>query len=412
MQPALITNDAIVFGLLVTILGLVFYTRSLGGRWATFYTFIPAILLCYLLPSLMNSFGLISSEQSNLWPVARDYFLPACLVLMTLSIDLKAIIGLGPMALIMFFTATVGIIIGGPIAILVVSLFSPETVGGEGINAVWRGFATLAGSWIGGGANQTAMLEVYGYNPERFAAMVAIDVVVANIWMAFLLYGAGNPKPIDKWLKADTSAIDRLQDTMEAYTAENERTSGVIDFMLIAAVAFGAVGLSHLVAELLTGFFGQYAELKGTILNSGFFWIVVTATTIGMSLSFTRFRSLEGAGASKIGSVFIFLLVAIIGTRMDVFQIADAPLLFLVGIIWMLVHVSLLIAVAKLVRAPFFFVAVGSQSNVGAAASAPVVAAAFHPALAPVGVLLAVLGYALGTYGAIICAELMRIASP
>jgi uncharacterized membrane protein len=393
-------------------LGLVFYTRSLGGRWATFYTFIPAILLCYLLPSLMNSFGLISSEESNLWPVARDYFLPACLVLMTLSIDLKAIIGLGPKALIMFFTATAGIILGGPIAILIVSLFSPETVGGEGMDAVWRGFATLAGSWIGGGANQTAMLEVYGYNPERFAAMVAIDVVVANIWMAFLLYGAGNPKPIDKWLKADTSAIDRLQDTMEAYTAENERTSTVPDFMLIAAVAFGSVGLSHLAAELATGLFGQYAALKGTILISGFFWIVVTATTIGMLLSFTKFRSLEGAGASKIGSVFIFMLVAIIGTRMDVFQIADAPLLFLVGIIWMLVHVSLLISVAKLVRAPFFFVAVGSQSNVGAAASAPVVAAAFHPALAPVGVLLAVLGYALGTYGAIICAELMRMVSP
>jgi uncharacterized membrane protein len=412
MHSPIITNDAIVFGLLVTVLGLVFLTRSLGGRWATFYTFIPAILLCYLLPSLMNSFGLISSEESNLWPVARDYFLPACLVLMTLSIDLKAIIGLGPKALIMFFTATAGIILGGPIAILIVSLFSPETVGGEGMDAVWRGFATLAGSWIGGGANQTAMLEVYGYNPERFAAMVAIDVVVANIWMAFLLYGAGNPKPIDKWLKADTSAIDRLQDTMEAYTAENERTSTVPDFMLIAAVAFGSVGLSHLAAELATGLFGQYAALKGTILISGFFWIVVTATTIGMLLSFTKFRSLEGAGASKIGSVFIFMLVAIIGTRMDVFQIADAPLLFLVGIIWMLVHVSLLISVAKLVRAPFFFVAVGSQSNVGAAASAPVVAAAFHPALAPVGVLLAVLGYALGTYGAIICAELMRMVSP
>ncbi|MDH4126172.1 MAG: DUF819 family protein [Gammaproteobacteria bacterium] len=412
MHSPIITNDAIVFGLLVSVLGLVFYTRSLGGRWATFYTFVPAILLCYLLPSLMNSFGLISSEQSNLWPVARDYFLPACLVLMTLSIDLKAIIGLGPKALIMFFTATAGIIIGGPIAILIMSLFSPETVGGEGINAVWRGFATLAGSWIGGGANQTAMLEVYGYNPERFAAMVAIDVVVANIWMAFLLYGAGNPKPIDKWLQADTSAIDRLQSAMETYTSENARTSGVVDFMMIAAIAFGSVGLSHLVAELLTGFFGRFDALKDTILISGFFWIVVTATTIGMSLSFTRFRSLEGAGASKIGSVFIFLLVAIIGTRMDVFQIADAPLLFLVGIIWMLVHVTLLISVAKLIRAPFFFVAVGSQSNVGAAASAPVVAAAFHPALAPVGVLLAVLGYAIGTYGAIISAELMRLASP
>jgi len=412
MQQPLITNDAIVFGLLVGVLGLVFYTRSLGGRWTTFYTFVPALLLCYLLPSLMNSFGLISSEGSSLWPVAKDYFLPACLVLMTLSIDLKAIIGLGSKALIMFFTATAGIVIGGPIAILIVSLFSPETVGGEGINAVWRGFATLAGSWIGGGANQTAMLEVYGYNPDRYAAMVAIDVVVANIWMVFLLYGAGKPEPIDKWLKADTSAIDRLKVTMERFTEETERTSSHVDFMMILAVGFGAVGLSHLVAELVVAGLADVEFVQGSILVNKFFWIVVTATTVGISLSFTKMRNLEGAGASKIGSVFIFLLVAVIGTRMDVFQIADAPLLFLVGIVWMLVHVSLLIAVARLIHAPFFFVAVGSKANVGGAASAPVVAAAFHPALAPVGVLLAVLGYALGTYGAIISAELMRLASP
>ncbi len=412
MEAPLITNDAIVFGLLVAILGLIFYTRSLSGFWAKFYTFVPMLLLCYLLPSLMNSFGLISSSESNLWPVAKNYFLPACLVLMTLSIDLKAIIGLGPKALIMFFTATVGIVLGGPVAILVVSLFSPETVGGEGINAVWRGFATLAGSWIGGGANQTAMLEVYGYNPDRYAAMVAIDVVVANIWMAFLLYGAGNPKPIDKWLKADTSAIDHLRNKMEDYTAQTERKSSVDDFMMITMVAFGGVGLSHLVAQLAVYLFGDIQAFQGTILVNQFFWIVVTATTLGLALSFTKFRRLEGAGASKIGSVFIFLLVAVIGTRMDVFQVADAPLLFFVGIVWMFFHVCLLIIVAKIVRAPFFFVAVGSKANVGGAASAPIVAAAFHPALAPVGVLLAVLGYALGTYGAILCAELMQMVAP
>ncbi len=412
MDAPLITNDAIVLGMLVAVLGLIFYTRNLGGRWTTFYTFVPMLLLCYLLPSLMNSFGLISSDESNLWPVAKNYFLPACLVLMTLSIDLKAIIGLGPKALIMFFTATVGIVLGGPVAILVVSLFSPETVGGEGINAVWRGFATLAGSWIGGGANQTAMLEVYGYNPDRYAAMVAIDVVVANIWMAFLLYGAGNPKPIDKWLKADTSAIDHLKSKMEDYTAQSERTSSLLDFMMITAVAFVGVGAAHLVGQLAVFAFGDIEALQGTILVNDFFWIVVTATTIGLSLSFTRFRALEGAGASKIGSVFIFLLVAVIGTRMDVLQIADAPLLFMVGIVWMLFHVCLLIIVAKMVRAPFFFVAVGSKANVGGAASAPIVAAAFHPALAPVGVLLAVLGYALGTYGAILSAELMQMVAP
>jgi len=412
MSDPVITNDAIVLGMLVTVVGVVFYTRSLGGRWTTFYTFVPALLLCYLIPSLMNSFGLISSQTSNLWGVAKDYFLPACLVLMTLSIDLKAIVGLGPKALVMFFTAVVGIILGGPVAIFLISLFSPETVGGEGMNAAWRGFATLAGSWIGGGANQTAMLEVYGYNPDRYAAMVAIDIVVANLWMIFLLYGAGNPQPIDRWLRADTSAIDRLKDKMESYTAEIERPSSLVDFMLMAAVAMGTVGLSHLVAELITPVFTSVEALRDTVLTNQFFWVVVTATTVGLALSFTRARELEGAGASKLGSVFIFMLVAIIGTKMDVFRIADAPLLFLVGIVWMLFHVVLLIIVAKIIRAPFFFVAVGSKASVGGAASAPVVAAAFHPALAPVGVLLAVLGYALGTYGAILCAELMRLVAP
>jgi len=289
------------------------------------------------------------------------------------------------------------------------SFFSPETVGGEGANAVWRGFATLAGSWIGGGANQTAMLEVYGYNPERYSAMVAIDIVVANIWMVFLLYGAGKPEPIDRWLKADTSAIEHLKSKMATYTKDMERVSSSKDFMVIMAIAFGAVGLSHAVATGMSGVVENIPTLKETILANRFFWVVVTATTVGLVLSFTRMREYEGAGASKIGSVFIFLLVAIIGTKMDIFQLADAPLLFLVGIIWMFVHVLLLFIVAKIIKAPFFFVAVGSKASIGGAASAPVVAAAFHPALAPVGVLLAVLGYALGTYGAILCAELMQM---
>ena len=412
MSTALITNDAVVLGLLMAVLGVLFYAKSLGGKWDKFFTFVPIILLCYLIPSLMNSFGLISSKGSNLWPIAKNYFLPAALVLMTLSIDLKAIIGLGPKALIMFLTAVIGIVLGGPIAIFLMSLFSPEVVGGEGINAVWRGFATLAGSWIGGGANQTAMLELYGYNPERYAAMVAIDIVVANIWMIFLLYGAGNPDPIDRWLKADSSAIERLKTKMESYTLENERVSQFPDFMMVLAIAFGAVGLSHLVADIMSSVLDNVPSLKGTILQNSFFWIVVVSTTVGLALSFTRARQYEGAGASKLGTVFIFLLVAIIGTKMDVFQIADAPLLFLVGIIWMLVHVLLLLIVAKIIKAPFFFVAVGSKASVGGAASAPVVAAAFHPALAPVGVLLAVLGYALGTYGAILCAQLMQMVAP
>jgi len=129
-------------------------------------------------------------------------------------------------------------------------------------------------------------------------------------------------------------------------------------------------------------------------------------------LSFTRFRSYEGAGASKIGSVFIYFLVATIGLKMDINEAFKNAGLFGVGFVWMAIHVVLMILVAWLIKAPFFFLAVGSKANIGGAASAPVIAAAFHPALAPVGVLLAVLGYALGTYGAWLCGLLMQAAAP
>ena len=400
----MITDDSIILGLLGLVLAIVFATRDRPG-WTKFYTFVPIILVCYLVPSLMVTFGLIDVSESNLWTVAKDYFLPAALFLMTLSIDLKGILGLGSKAIIMFLTATLGIVIGGPIALWMVAQFDPSIIG-AGDNAAWRGLATLAGSWIGGGANQTAMLEVYGYNIERYSALIAVDIIVANIWMVFLLYGAGASERVDRWLGADSSAIDALRDRMADYTSSVERVAKANDYVLLFGATLAVVGLCHLLGNLLGGFFAEWQGEDATLASS-FFWVVVVATTLGLGASFTRARDLEGIGASKFGTLFIFLLVAIIGTKMDVMQLGDAPGFFAVGLIWMIIHVILLLVVAKLIKAPFFFVAVGSKANVGGAASAPVVAAAFHPALAPVGVLLAVLGYALGTYGAILCAQMM-----
>ena len=410
-KDVLITDDAVVLGLLVSCLGLIFYTSQLKSL-KTFYKIIPALLLCYLIPSLFSTAGIISPKVSGLWPVAKNYFLPASLILMTLSTDLKGVIKLGPKALIMFFTATIGIIIGGPIAILITSLFSPETVGGLEFDAIWRGMATLAGSWIGGGANQTAMLELYQFNPEKYGAMITVDIVVANIWMAFILYGAGKSDKIDKWLKADSSTINDLKNKMENYSSAVERNTTFHDLMKISSIALGGVGIAHFLGSILSKCNNYFTIFNDTVFTSHFFWVVVVSTTLGLGLSFTRLRSLEGAGASKIGSVFIYLLVAIIGMKMDITKALEQPLLIVVGLIWMIFHVGLLVLVAKIIKAPFFFLAVGSKANVGGAASAPIVASAFHPSLAPVGVLLAVLGYALGTYGAILCATLMEIASP
>ncbi len=409
-MEAVFTNDAVVLGILIGVLALIFGTsKSDNPIFKGFYKYVPALLLCYFIPSILNSMGLISGENSKLYFIASRYLLPCSLVLLTLSIDLKGIMKLGSKALIMFLAGTAGIILGGPIAILIISYFSPETVGGVGPDAVWRGLTTIAGSWIGGGANQTAMKEVFGVSDTLFSAMITVDVVVANLWMAFLLFGAGISDKMDAWFKADSSAIKELRDNIETYKLANARIPSLTDMLMIMAVGFGVTAISHYGADTLAPWFQlNMPAMEQFSLTSGFFWIIVIATTLGLLLSFTKARKLEGAGASTFGSLFLYILVATIGMKMDIMAIFDNPGLFLVGIVWMLVHVTIMLGVGKLIKAPFFFIAVGSQANVGGAASAPVVAAAFHPSLAPVGVLLAVLGYALGTYGAWICGQLMR----
>jgi len=413
-NTALITNDAVVFGLLMVVLMIIFYTSSIQSKfWKKFYTFVPAILLCYFIPSVLNSTGIISGEHSNLYFVASRYLLPACLVLLTISVDLKEIMKLGKKALIMFLTGTIGIIIGGPIAILLTSIVAPDIVGGEGPEAVWRGMTTVAGSWIGGSANQAAMFEVFEPSGSLFSSMIAVDVIVANVWMAFLLYGASRNKQIDVWLKADASSIEDVKTRVEAYRASIAKMPSLPDTIMVLGIGFGAMAISHAAADLIAPIIEENAPgLVKFSLTKSFFWLVVIATAIGLALSFTKFKKLEGVGASRIGSVMIYVLIAAIGTHMDITAIFENPGLFVVGALWMLVHITLLIVVAKIIRAPFFFVAVGSQANVGGAASAPVVASAFHPSLAPVGVLLAVLGYIVGTYGAIISATMMQAVAP
>tara|TARA_Y100000590_G_scaffold8496_1_gene10663 strand:+ start:854 stop:2098 length:1245 start_codon:yes stop_codon:yes gene_type:complete len=410
MIEPIFNNDAIVLGILMGILGFVFITSSSKNLfWVKFYRYIPALLLCYFIPSIFNSLGVISGDSSKLYFVASRYLLPTSLALLTISIDIHEIKKLGSKALIMFFTGTLGIIAGGPLAIMVVSLVSPDIIGGSGPDAIWRGLSTVAGSWIGGGANQAAMKEVFQVNDTIFSAMVAVDVIVANIWMAMLLYGTGIVQKIDNWFQADSSSINELKDKIETYQAQILKIPNTSDTIKVLSVGFGITAFAHFGADLIAPAILQNApSLSKFSLTSRFFWLIVLSTTLAVALSFTKARELEGVGASRIGSVFIYILVATIGMKMNILAIFDNPGLFIIGLIWMMIHAFMLIAVAKVIRAPFFFMAVGSQANVGGAASAPIVASAFHPSLAPVGVLLAVLGYAIGTYGAWLCGVLMQ----
>ena len=420
-----IANDAVVLGLLAVTLAGIFYAESLP-KFKKFFTFVPSLLLCYFIPAAFNSLGLVDGETSSLYFVASRYLLPASLVLLCLSIDLKGIYNLGPKALIMFFAATFGIVIGGPIALWTVGQFSPEVFGGDSPEAMWRGLATVAGSWIGGGANQAALKEISETMDQQFSIMLIVDVFVANLWMPFLLYGASRTEAIDKWLKADSSAVNELKTKVEEYSASIARIPSFTDIMVVVGIAFGCVAISHIVADTASiGIHDWFSSILATnpdsfvkflsSLEKGFFWIVVIATILGVALSFTKVNNYEGAGASKIGSLFLYILVATIGMKMDVAALienwATYSSAIIIGLIWMLVHIVVLVVVARAIKAPFFFVAVGSQANVGGAASAPIVASAFSPALAPVGILLAVLGYAIGTVAAIVCMEWMHIIS-
>lgn len=406
----MIDNDAVIFGILILILGIVFYTSNLKNIfWKRFYTFFPVLLVCYFLPSLLNYLGLIDSSNSQLYFVASRYLLPCSLVLLTLSIDLKEISKLGSKALIMFFSGTIGILLGGPISILFVKYFFPTIVDID-LTDLADGMTTIAGSWIGGGANQAAMMEVFQVDSKIFSKMVAVDIICANIWLAILLIGVNRNKYIDdNILNADSSSIVEIKDRIEAYNLSISKIPDLKDVIYICSIGFGVTGFAHFFGNIFSSYIADnYPSLSSLSLTSSFFWLVIISTSIGVILSFTRVRELEGSGASRVGSLFIYILVLTIGLKMDINSIFNDPGLFLIGFIWLGFHVIILLITAKLIRAPFFFVAVGSQANVGGAASAPVVASAFHPSLAAVGVLLAVFGYAVGTYAAWLCGIIMK----
>ena len=393
---ALITNDIVVLGLIAATLGVIFWTESREtGLWKRFYTYVPALLLCYFIPGVYNSVGLIDGNNTSLYnPVASRVLLPAALVLLTLTIDIKGILRLGPKLLLMYAASSISVMIGAVVAFLLFQILHPATVAGD----TWAGMTALAGSWIGGGANMMAMKEIFDVNATTFGQFAVVDVGVGYVWMAILIFLAGRADKIDARSGADTRALDDLKQRMASFQAKHERIASLADLMIIIGIAFGAVGLAHAIATPLSTWFGANVSWAKTVsLHEPFVWVVALSTFIGLALSFTRARTYEGAGASKIGTLLLYFLIACIGMQMDIMALLQRPELFLLGVVWISIHIGLLWLAGKLLRVPFFYFAIGSQSNIGGPASAPVVASVFHPSLAPVGALLGTLGYATGT---------------
>ncbi|MFT4255586.1 MAG: DUF819 family protein [Pseudoxanthomonas sp.] len=406
-SPALIDNDIVLFGLIAATLAAVFWTSSRpGGPWQKFYSVVPPLLLCYFIPGIFNSIGLIDGSASKLYnPVASRVLLPASLVLLTLTIDLKGVLRLGWKVLAMYLGTSISVMLGAFVSFWLMGVLHPAAVAGD----TWGGMTALAGSWIGGGANMVAMKEIFNVDETVFGQFVVVDVGVGYVWMAVLIFLAGRAGRIDARSGADTRAIDELKQRMAAYQAQHERVASLSDLIVIVGVAFGVVGLAHAVAAPLSAWFGAHVSWAHTVsLHDPFVWVIAFSTFAGLGLSFTRARTLDGAGASKIGTLFLYILIACIGMQMELGALADNPWVMAIGVIWISVHIVLLWALGRFLKVPFFFFAMGSQSHIGGPASAPVVASVFHPALAPVGALLGTLGYATGTVLAYVVGIVLR----
>jgi uncharacterized membrane protein/thiamine biosynthesis lipoprotein ApbE len=408
----LIRSNIGVLAVLLAVLAFLFWFNSTGPG-NKFFSIVPMLVFCYFLPTTLTTLGWLP-DDSPVYAWIKTYLLPASLVLLILALDLPGIVRLGPKAIIMLLAGTAGVVIGGPVAFWIVSTALPESAALP--EDTWRGLTALSGSWIGGGANFVALGQIAEATDSMIGLMVIVDVAVANIWMGVLLFMAGKDKQIDKITGANTRAIEELKERVAAFQEKSARTPTLADYLVMLSIAFVGTWIAMRLGEWLAPVVSFSTDADGNPVPffSATVWKFILVTSLGLVLSLTRARNYDGVGASKIGSVFLYLLVASIGAHANFIEMFSNPAaagLLAVGAIWMLIHIIVLLGVAIIIRAPIFFVAVGSQANIGGAASAPIVASAFHPSLAPVGVLLAVAGYVLGTYAGLACMWGLRLVA-
>lgn len=386
---ALFTDPMSVFAFLATLVAVIFWVSGVK-RFEKFFEYVPPVIFVYFVPMFATTFGLTPATSAS-YDFTTRYFLPLALFLLMISIDLKSVAKLGPMALFMVTAGTLGIIIGGPIALMLFGGALPQDA--------WTGFAALSGSWIGGTANMVAIAESVGTPDSAFGPIIVVDTVVGYGWMGVLLFFSAWQKRFDSWTGAKTEAIEETNARLAEMDRDRHPTT-VRDASFLLGIGMGAAVLSVNLGTMIP-------SLGDPTIISATTWAVLIVVTGGLLLSFTPLRNFEKVGASQLGYTALYLLLAGIGAQADLKAVLQAPVYLAAGAVWIGIHVLILYLAARIVRAPLFFIATGSMANIGGAATSPVVAGVYHPAMAPVGLLMAVVGYVFGIYGAIGCAWLL-----
>lgn len=388
---ALIRDPMGVLAWLAALLAAIFWLSSRPALRKLFNV-TPAVLYAYFLPTLSTTLG-ITPAASPVYDWIIRYMLPTALFLLMISVDLKGIVRLGPMALAMLVAGTAGILIGAPIAMLVFGPLLPDEA--------WKGLAALSGSWIGGSMNMVAIARSVGTPDSLLGPVIVVDTIVAYGWMGVLLALSAWQARIDARFRALTGAIEQTNRRLADLEAHRHPLE------VWQTVVLVGLGLSAAVVAVVLG--ERIREVGDPTIISHTTWAILIVVTGGLLLSFSPLRKLEEVGASRFGYAALYLMLAAIGAKADLRAVIETPAFLGAGLLWIAVHAAVLFLVARLLRAPLFFFATASMANIGGPVSAPIVAGVYHPAMAPVGLLMAIGGYILGIYGGLVCAWMLGL---
>lgn len=389
----MIKDGFIYFAALVFIAAiLINLPKIFKGKVAqNIFKFAPPIVLIYLGLMLLCTFKLWDLETTApAYNALKNPILYAMLFIMLLRCDLRKIIKLGPKMLIGFFSATFSIALGFFVAYAIM-----HAVLGEG---AWKPLGALCGSWMGGGGNMLAIQAALNVDEGSMAYALVMDSICATLYVMFLLWAIGFSHVFNKWTKADTRIIDEVGQTLEEEARANTKPLTWQNIILLLGSGLLVSALTQQLGTIINGYLPFFDKAT---------WTVLIVTVLGVVLAMTPFGKIKGT--EEISNVLLYTVIALIASRADLGSMGNAPMWLLTGFIILVIHVGIMVILAKVLKLDIFTCAVASLANIGGTATAPVLAGTYSSALVPVGIIMALLGYVIGTDGGLIVAQLMSI---
>lgn len=395
----MIQDEISIFIFLVILLAAIYYVAHLPYKWTqVLFKAVPTLLFCYFLPSAFVSWGVIDVSKSDLNGSLSKTLLPFCIFYFSLGLPIQQLKKLGKISLLIFFAGSIGVIVGGPISLGISHSLFPESFSAES----YKGMATIAGSWIGGTANQMALNAIFTPSADELAKAVTVDVFFGETWLAILLLLIPFQARINRYFK---SKFDHQFLELHWEEHQTHKPFTLLNLLYILGLGFAITQIAQFSASSLVGLGNNEPIFQ--FLNKSF-WVFLLSTISGILLGMTKLRKLYAEGGDVISTIFLYFIIASIGLKISISHLFSTPILLFTGFIWIAIHGLAIFVVGKWLKAPYHYMAIASQANVGGIASTSIVATAFSPKLTPMGIILALLGYAVGTYGGYLSAILMK----